>query len=163
MVVIFLTEAGRLFVTFNDGFVVCSITSFKTGTGTKVGGLAKPKPTTPPPSIPFQQRTSAPPSIPIQQRIQPPPPIPIHQTTLPPIIVPPVLPALFEEAPMPPRLIKNDIKRIPIIKSTQKTPGNIGTSSTKTEKATAYPVNTGTSSKNGIQTTVSPLVTEQRG
>jgi hypothetical protein len=119
----------------------------------------KPKPTTPPPSIPFQQRTSAPPSIPIQQRIQPPPPIPIHQTTLPPIIVPPVLPALFEEAPMPPRLIKNDIQRIPIIKSTQKTPGNIGTSSTKTEKATAYPVNTGTSSKNGIQTTVSPLVT----
>ena len=119
----------------------------------------KPKPTTPPPSIPFQQRTSAPPSIPIQQRIQPPPPISIHQTTLPPIIVPPVLPALFEEAPMPPRLIKNDIQRIPIIKSTQKTPGNIGTSSTKTEKATAYPVNTGPSSKNGIQTTVSPLVT----
>ncbi|CAC5385302.1 unnamed protein product [Mytilus coruscus] len=57
------------------------------------------------------------------------PPIMLHQTTMPQIIVPPVFPALFEEAPRLPILKNNDVKRIRILKTTQ--------SPTDTQKTTS--------------------------
>ncbi|CAG2240390.1 unnamed protein product [Mytilus edulis] len=66
-------------------------------------------------------------------------PIMLHQTTMPQIIVPPVFPAFFEQAPRLPTLKNNDVKRVRILKTTQSPITTQKTTSTGLPQTTFQP------------------------